>query len=213
MANVSLDEHGRLTGTVNLVFKGIEAMTHRQQGGKTDAEGRKKMMEDELRKILPGDTEVVLLGTPDWDASEAPLIVSFRISGPFAVAAGKRLMVMQHLFQVSEKPQFPSAARSNAICFQAPWQEADEVHITIPAGMEVESLAPDDTVKLGYAVYKVQQKQEAPNKIFSRRDFVMGQGLFTPDQYKEVKGFFDKVKADDNQPALVRVTPIAAITN
>jgi nitrogenase molybdenum-iron protein alpha/beta subunit len=28
---------------------------------KTDAEGRKKMMEDELRKILPGDTEVALL--------------------------------------------------------------------------------------------------------------------------------------------------------
>jgi hypothetical protein len=212
MASVSLDEHGRLSGTVNLAFKGLAAMAHRQEGGKTDPEGRKKMLEDELRRILPGDTEVTLVNAPDWDNGEAPLLASFHISGPFAVAAGKRLMVMQHLFQVSEKPRFPSAGRSNAIYFHVPWQEADEVHITVPAGMEVESLAPDDMVKLEYALYKVQQKQEAPNKIFSRRDFIMGQGLFNPDKYKEVKGFFDKVKADDDQPALVRLSPSVATT-
>ncbi len=155
---------------------------------------------------------ITLVNAPDWDNGEAPLLASFHISGPFAVAAGKRLMVMQHLFQVSEKPRFPSAGRSNAIYFHVPWQEADEVHITVPAGMEVESLAPDDMVKLEYALYKVQQKQEAPNKIFSRRDFIMGQGLFDPDKYKEVKGFFDKVKADDDQPALVRLSPSVATT-
>jgi len=139
-------------------------------------------------------------------------VASFRVSGPFAVAAGKRLMVMQHLFQVSEKPRFPSSGRSNAVYFDVPWQEADEVHITIPAGMELESLAPDDNVNLQYALYRVQQKQEAPNKIFSRRDFIMGQGLFTPDRYKEIKGFFDKVKADDDQPALVKVSASVATT-
>jgi hypothetical protein len=211
MANVSLDEHGMLHGTVTLMFKGLEAMAHRREAGKTDAEGRKKILEDELKRILPGDTEVTLVSTPDWDNSETPLTATFQISGPFAVAAGKRLMVMQHLFQVSEKPRFPSAGRSNAVYFHVPWQEADEVHITIPAGMEVESLAPDDTVKLQYALYRVQQKKEAPNKIFSRRDFIMSQGLFTPDKYQEVKGFFDKVKADDDQPALVRLSPSAAI--
>jgi Domain of Unknown Function with PDB structure (DUF3857)/Transglutaminase-like superfamily len=212
MAIVSLDEHGMVSGTVNIVFKGIAAMGHRQEGGKTDAEGRKKMLEDELRSTLPGDTEVTLVNTPDWDSNETPLMASFHISGPFAVAAGKRLMVMQHLFQISEKPRFPSAGRSNAIYFHVPWQEADEVHITIPAGMEVESLAPNDMVKLDHALYQVQQKQEAPNKIFSRRDFIMGQSLFPADNYKELKGFFDKVKADDDQPALVRVSASVATT-
>jgi hypothetical protein len=79
--------------------------------------------------------------------------------------------------------------------------------------MQVENLAPDDTVKLKYAIYQVQQKQEAPNQIFSRRDFVMAQGVFTPDQYKELKDFFDKVKADDDQPALVRLGQSVATTN
>ena len=211
-ADVSLNEHGIVDGKVSLVFKGIAAMVRRQEAGKTDAEGRKKRLEDELRRMLPGNTEVALVNAPDWDSSETPLLATFHISGPFAVAAGKRLMLMQHLFQVNEKPCFSAVGRSNGIYFHFPWQEVDEVHITIPAGLEVESLAPNDTVKLEYALYQVQQKQEATNKIFSRRDFIMGQGLFTVDKYKEVKAFFDKVKADDDQPALVRLSASAATT-
>jgi hypothetical protein len=211
LARLTLDEHGTASGVVSLMFKGTAAMIHRQRGGTTDAEGRKKLLEDELREILPGNSAITLNNSPEWDNAETPLIAQFEVRFPFAIAAGKRLMISQHVFQTNEKPRFPSADRKDPIYFHVPWQEADEVHITIPAGMEVESLAPDDTVKLDYALYKVQQKQEAPGKIFSRRDFIMGQGIFTTQEYKEIKGFFDKVKADDDQPALVRLSPSVAV--
>jgi hypothetical protein len=212
MANVSLDEHGVINGTVGLLFKGLAAMERRQQGMKTDTEGRKKLMEEELKTILPGNSDVTLTNSPDWSSTEKPLIAEFRITCPFAVAAGKRLMLAQHLFQINEKARFPATTRSNAIYFHYPWEEADDVHIKLPAGIEIESLAPDDMVKLDFALYKAQQKREAPDKIYSRRDFIIGGGLFGPEQYKEVKGFFDKVKADDEQPALVRV-PSSVATN
>jgi hypothetical protein len=212
VANVSLDDHGLLTGMVGLTFKGILAMSRRQEAGKTDAEGRKKMLEDQLREILPGDSEISLVNSPDWDGIETPLFAQFHVSCPFAVPAGKRLMLAQHLFQVSEKPRFSAAQRNNAVYFHFPWQEVDEVHIKIPPGMEIESLAPNDSVKLEYALYQAQQKQEAPDKIFSRRDFIMGAGVFTPEKYKELKGFFDKVKADDDQPALARMSTSVATT-
>jgi hypothetical protein len=211
MARVSLDDHGVVTGTVSLMFKGSAAMNRRQEGGKTDAEGRKKLLEDELRESLPGNSEISLTNSPDWDGVETPLIAQFHISSPFAVTAGKRLMLQQQFFQINEKPRFPSADRKNAIYFHLPWQEADEVHITLPSGTQVESLAPDDTIKLQYAIYKVQYKQEAPDKIFSRRDMIMGEGVFAPNEYKDIKGFFDKVKADDDQPVLVRLSQNVAI--
>jgi hypothetical protein len=195
---------------VALVFKGIEAMERRQQGGRTDDAGRKKLMEDELKGMLPGNSEVHLLNEPQWNDTESPLVAQFRITCPFAVTAGKRLMLAQHFFQMNDKARFPATTRHNAIYFHYPWQEADEVHIQLPAGIEVESLAPNDTVKLGYTVYISQQKQEAPDKIYSRRDFVMGSGIILPDKYKELKDFFDKVKADDDQPALVRATSSVA---
>jgi Transglutaminase-like superfamily. len=210
MANVSLDEHGVLTGTASLAFKGIAAMHHRQEGYKTDAEGRKKLLEDELRSMMAGNTEVTLSNVPDWDNAETPLVAQFHISGVFGATAGKRMMLPQHLFQVNEKARFSVIERNNPIYFHTPWQEADEVHIKIPAGMEIETMAPDDVVKLSYALYQSRQKQESPDRIFSRRDLVMGVGLFSTAEYKEVKGFFDKVKADDDQPTLVRLSSVAA---
>jgi hypothetical protein len=211
LARVSLDEHGMATGTVSLMFKGTSAMLRRQEGGMTDAEGRKKLLEDEVRQSLPGNSEISLSNSPDWDNAEAPLIAQFHVNCPFAVAAGKRLMLQQQFFEINEKPRFSSPERKTAVYFHVPWQEADEVHITIPSGMEVESLAPDDTIKLEYALYKVQHKQEAPDKIFSRRDMIVAQGIFTPAEYTDVKGFFDKVKADDDQPALVRLSQNVAV--
>lgn len=204
MARVSLDERGMVSGTVSLVFKGSPAMHFRQSGAKTDVEGRKKLLEDEVREILPGNSEITVTKSPDWDNPENPLVVQYHVSCPFAVAAGKRLMLQQQLFQVNEKARFTAAERQNAVYFQMPWQEADEVHITIPAGMELESLAPDDSVKTDFAIYKVQHKREAPDTIFVRRDLVMGAAVFGKNEYKQIKEFFEKVKADDDQPALVR---------
>jgi hypothetical protein len=225
MADVSLDEHGVITGTVVLVFKGAPAMHLRQEGGKTDEAGRKKLLEEGLsdsdgrkitsglRDILPGNSEIALTSKPDWDNADSPLIAQFHISCPLAVAAGKRLMLAQHLFQVNEKALFPAPNRTNGVYFYSPWQEADEVHINLPAGMTVDSLAPDDTVKVPYAVYSVSQKQEAPGQIFSRRDFILAQRVFIPNEYKQLKDFFDKVKAGDDQTALVRPGSNVASTN
>jgi hypothetical protein len=205
MAILSLDENGAAHGSIGLVFKGLEAMQKRQQGGKTDVEGRKKLLEDDLREILPGNSDISLTGQPDWDNAEAPFVAQFKVSFPFAVISGKRLLVQQHLFQVSEHNHFSTTKRINPVYFHYPWQEADEVHITVPAGLEIESLPPDDKLQTEYALYQVKQKQEMPNKIFSRRDFIMNGIAIPPDHYTEMKGFFDKVKADDDQPALLKV--------
>jgi Domain of Unknown Function with PDB structure (DUF3857)/Transglutaminase-like superfamily len=213
MARVSLDQHGQLSGMVGLTFMGLQAMTRRQEALKMDDEGRKTMLEDELRSMLPGNSQVTLVNSPDWDGTETPLIAQFHIECPFAIAAGKHLMLMQHLFQVNETERFAAAQRTNAVYFHYPWQEADVVYISIPAGMQIESLAPDDTVRLKYALYQVQQKQDSPTELYSRRDFVMGDMVIVPQDYKELKDFFDKVKADDSQPALVRFSQSATISN
>jgi len=213
MADLSLDADGTAHGKVVLLHKGIAAMETRQEGGKTDSDGRKKILEDQLRSILPGNSEIALTNSPDWDNAESPLVAEFKVSFPFAVVSGKRLLLQQHLFQVDSKNRFPSAKRVNAVYFRYPWQEADEVHITVPAGMAVESLAPDDLVKVGYALYQTRQKQESPGRLFSRRDLIMSEAVILPSQYNDVKAFFDKVKAGDDQPALLKVGANVASSN
>jgi hypothetical protein len=89
----------------------------------------------------------------------------------------------------------------------------DESHILLPTGIEVENLAPDASTRLDYAMYKTQHKQEAPGKLFCRREFVMASEGIPVANYNDVKTFFDTVKADDEQTALLRLVQNVAASH
>ena len=138
------------------------------------------------------------------------LAANFKVNGQLATSAGKRWLLPPHVFEVNEKPKFPSAQRNNPVYFYYPYREIDEVHITLPSGVEVESLPPDDHVNTDFAAYLTTQKIETPGTVFSRRDLVMGGMAFPLNVFKEVKDFYDKVKVGDDQPALLKAPTHAA---
>ena len=211
LARVQLTPDGKAEGTVKVGFYGQEAIERRREGGKTDAEGKKKLLEDEVKRWLPADGDVTLTNTPDWDATEGHLATEFKISCPLAVGAGKRWIVPVHLFQVNEKPRFSASERVNAIYLDYLSREMDEVHVTLPTDLEVESLPPNDDVRLDYALYRTIQKQESGKAVVAIRDLAIGGFAFPPEKYKEIKGFFDKVKAGDDQPIVVKAATHAEL--
>jgi transglutaminase-like putative cysteine protease len=211
LGRLQMTADGKAEGTVKVGFYGLEAMSRRQLGGKTDAEGRKKLLEDEVKDWLPADSEVTLTNTPDWNATEGHLATEFKISCPLAVGAGKRWIVPAHLFQVNEKPRFSSSDRVNAVYFDYLTRELDEIHITLPPDLEVESLPPNEKVLLDFALYATTQKQESANTVLARRDLAMGGMSFPLPVYKELKGFFDKVKSGDDQPVVAKAAAHAEL--
>ncbi len=210
-ARVKMTSEGRAEGIVKIGYYGQEAMERRRDGGKTDEEGRKKLLEDELRSWLPGDTDVKLTNTPKWDVTEGPLAAEFTISSPLAVGAGKRWMIPAHLFQVNEKPRFSASNRMNAIYFDYLVREIDEVHMTMPAELELESVPPNDDVRTEYAIYRTTQKLEPGNSLVAVRDLAIGGLAYPAQQYKDVKSFFDRVKAGDEQPVVAKAAAHAEL--
>jgi len=211
-ANLLLTSDGSARGKVMLTFMGLEGMKRRQQGGLTDDIGRKKLLEDELRGMLPANSDISLSKPPDWTNSALPLSAEFNISLPLAANAGKRLLLTQHVFQVNSAAKFVEAQRLYPVYFDYPWREVDETHIALPAGMEVENPAPDSASRLEYATYKSQHKLEAAGKVYARREFVMASEGIPAANYNEVKTFFNNVKAGDDQTALMRMTQNVAAT-
>jgi hypothetical protein len=211
LARIQMTPEGKAEGTIKIGFYGLEAMERRQEGGKTDAEGRKKLLEDEVKRWLPADSEVTLTNMPDWDVTEGHLATEFKISCPLAVGAGKRWIVPVHLFQINEKPRFSSSERVNPIYFDYLSRELDEIHVTMPTELEVESLPPNDNVRLDYALYTTVQKQDAGNTVVARRDLAMAGMAFPKTEYQGLKGFFDKVKAGDDQPVVAKAAAHAEL--
>jgi hypothetical protein len=77
--------------------------------------------------------------------------------------------------------------------------------------LEVESLPPSDAVKLDYALFKSSQKQESANSIVVRRDLVMAGVAFPVTVYPELKAFYDKVRAGDDQQVVVKASAHAEL--
>jgi len=206
VARIKLTEDGKYEGTVTVGFGGLEALNRRSAAGLTDAEDRKKSLEDDVKQWLPGGSEISLTKIPRWDDTESMVAAEFKVSGPLATSAGKRWLLPAHFFQVNEVAKFPSTQRTNPIYFYYPYREIDEVRIALPATMEMESLPQDDNIKRDYAIYKTTNKMESPNVIFSRRDLMMGGMAFPATEYAGVKEFYDKVKTGDDQPAMVKAS-------
>ena len=195
---------GQAEGALGVAYYGLEAMERRREGGKTDAEGRKKLLEDEVKSWLPSNSEVSLTASPAWDTTSESMTVQFQIKTPMVIGAGKRLLLPLHPFEFNSRARFSASQRTNPIYFYYPSREIDEMHITLPPGLEVENLPTDDGQKLAYAIYKSEQKPEGPNGIFAKRDLIMGGLAFPQTMYGEVKGFYDRVKASDDQQAILK---------
>ncbi len=206
VAQLQLTEKGTMEGTLAVGFSGQEAMARRQEGASMDADGRKKLLQDEVRTWLPSGSDVTLTNAPDWDKTEGMLVAKFKITGPLATNNGQQWDIPMHVFEADEKPLFPSAQRTNSVYFDYASRQVDEVHIVLPPGARVEKLPPNAQAKTNYAIYTTEQKREGANGIICIRDLAINSVLFSPSEYKELKDFYDKVAVGDREPAALKGT-------
>jgi hypothetical protein len=204
VARLQITDKGTMEGTLAVGFSGQEAMVRRQNGFGANADGRKKLLEDEIRTWLPHGTDVVLTNAPDWDATEGMLVAKFKIAGPLAAASGQKWALPLHVFEANEKPLFPSEQRISSIYFDYASRQIDDVRVVLPPNFEVEALSPDVHEKTGYAIYATTQKREGANAISLSRDMAVNSVLFGPSEYKELKDFYDKVAAADATPVVIK---------
>lgn len=209
VAKLKLAENGTVEGLLGVGFFGLEGMIRRQAAGKTDAEGRKKALEDEVKGWLPGGSEVTLTQDPPWNETETPFVVQFKISAPVAVNAGKRAVLATHIFQMSDKPMFSAGQRVNPVYLYYPSRQVDDIRIALPPGWSVDSLPPPRAIKMEYAIYNAEDKLDGTT-IASVRDLAMAGMAFPINEYAGVKGFYEQVKAGDDSQVILKETARAA---
>lgn len=209
VARLRMDDHGQVEGSLAAGFFGQEALQRRLEGLQTDDVGRTKILEDEARSWFSADAQISVTKGPDWNAVDAPLIVEYKVSSPMLISAGKRLLMPSNIFDFNHPVMFAHADRVHPVYFEFPSRQIDDVRITLPDNLQVESLPASETVKLDYAIYKADRTQDK-NVIISSRDLAIASFAITLSDYKSLKGFYDKVKEfDDQQVLLKRVSNVA----
>ena len=203
--NAWLAENGTLTGDITVQFQGMEALERRLGARGTDDAGKKLDLENELKQWLPAGAEVKLIDVKGWEESETPLVATFSLEVPvYASSAGKRLLVPAYLFQVRQKDAFNHPERKYPFYFSYAFAEVDVVSIKIPDGFSLEGVPPQQAARVSYATYQNTSQLDA-GKLITQRALLFN-GIYLPvEKFSELKDFFGKVKAGDDQQVVLRV--------
>ena len=108
VASLDMDAQGQVSGKIDLIFTGDEALIWRQSALKGDEEsvrdGLRKMLEDRLPKSL----DVTVGSVQNLEDYEQPLKVSYGVKGDLGIVTGKRLIVPADIFESGSAATFPA---------------------------------------------------------------------------------------------------------
>jgi hypothetical protein len=203
-ADLHLTEEGSLEGKVTVTYSGLEAVEIRNDGDDQDDPARRKILEDDVRQILPVGAEVNLVNKPDWDGSSPAMVGEFtiRVQG-WATNAGRRELLPMGLFSGGEKHVFEHANRTYALYFQHAYTKTDDVTIALPEGWKIGNLPPpiDENQKLiGYA----SKAEDVRGIIHISRSLRLDLFGVPVSYYTALRNFFQFVRSNDERQIILQ---------
>lgn len=213
VADLTMDEHGEVTGIVKLTFKGSPALTWRKRSLEGDTTSFNHELQTDLERLLPGGVEVKVGTIQNLDAYEEPLVVNYTIKGPIGAPTGKRLFLPADIFVSNQKATFPHEKREIAVNFDYPAMTLDAMRIKLPPSMKIESVPAKDQQQFQkYALYTFDP-QPAANSVTVRRNFTIGEFLFLPKEYPELRAFYNKFETKDQENIILTAAPAAPVVS
>ena len=196
-ADLTLSETGDLEGKLKVTFTGLEAMQRRVEERNEDEASRKKLLEDQAKEYIPAASDAELTNQPDWSSSSTPLVAEFKLRIPGWVSgAGRRALLSVGLFSATEKRVFENEERVHPIYFEFPFQQEDDVAISLPAGWQVSSLPPAMNQDGRVVLYSLKAENEKGIVRLTRKlnvDLL----LLDPKYYAALRNFFQVVRTGD----------------
>ena len=199
----TLSSEGSLKGDIILEFKGNQALEHRLAALETDDAGRRAGLEEELQQWLPRGSAVQLQGVQGWDSGEEPLLAFFRVEIPnFASVTEKRILAPANVFQSVREDAFAETQRQYPVYFPYTFEELDSVTLEVPHGYTISAVPKGQDVKLASARF-VTSRSAQGNQLIQTRALVVNSIYFQPEKYPELREFFGKLHAADEEQTVL----------
>jgi Domain of Unknown Function with PDB structure (DUF3857)/Transglutaminase-like superfamily len=209
-ANLELGDDGNVKGTVRVTMSGAEALRWRQIALRTDEQEAEKGFENELRQGIAGGLQVKVnhfLGLTDPGSA---LMAVIDVSGNVGTATGKRVFVPGALLEANTSPIFATEKRESPVDLRYPYAVQDQITVTLAPGLKVQSLPPAADIPLAQFAEARLKFSMAGSTYSVDRVVVLGQPLFKVQEYAQLREFFQKANAQDQQQVVLERSPVAA---
>jgi len=204
IADLTMDEHGEASGTITMTYRGAPALHWRQRFLRGDDTSLKHDLQTSMEGLLPGGMDVKVNSIKMLEEYEQPLVVDFDVKGQIASSTGKRLLVPGDIFLANAKPTFPHEKRELPVYFDYTSTVLDAMRIKFPATLGLESApAAEDLPYHKTAMYAIKSDTTATS-ITVHRTFLLGEIMFPPTEFPELRAFYNKLEAKDQEPVVLK---------
>ena len=209
IADLTLGEHGELTGQVRMTMSGAQALHWRQQALRVDEETLKHDFEQSIRDEFPSGVEATMDHFIGLTQPENMLMVVLKVTGTLGTSTGRRLLLPAAFFTSPAGALFPQATRQTPVDLRYPVTRQDQVTLKLPPGTKMESLPKDNDIHYAkYALYAARYNEKAGVYTFTRT-FMLGEALYLPTEYADLRAFYQKMGTQDDEQAVLAVSPAA----
>jgi hypothetical protein len=203
VADLTMDEHGEVSGIVKMTYVGSPALQWRQRALIGDDESLKRELRTHVEGLMPASADIKVTSIDKLEDYDQPLVVNFQFKGAIGSATGKRLLVPADLFEANTKPTFPHEKRGIPVYFSYALINQDVVRIKFPPNFSVESLPTSDKISFQkFALYSLNS-EATPNSFTIRRDYFLGEIYYKTEEYPELRGFYSKMENKDQETVIL----------
>ena len=193
-ANVTLDDSGNITATINISTTGYQYNLHEPLVRKTKRD--KDLYYKEYWDYLNNLT--VQSFTIDNDKQNVELNESIDLSVKnYASKSGKRLILQPNMFNRVKvlPPRYTN--RQLDFKFQRAFKDIDEFVITIPNNVSIEAISNPVDINTKFGSYKSKIEKSENNTIIYKREYIMNKGNYDKEDYDDFRAFRKQVTKSD----------------
>lgn len=231
-AELLLSADGSLRGRMQADFFGQEALELRILARKMGEEERTKLLTERLQGWLPTGSRIESPAAEGWDTDEGPVQARFEVLIPARRDAADDAKVALTPTVAGQANPFQNPEPVREVDFPYPYQERDEVKITLPPGMHLEPVptlrqarlrvtgeiasAPENggpaglrrrqtgtVVPAAYQNFRVEEK----DCITVSRSLDVLLTEVSASDYAKLRAFFEQVQQWDTESAVLRAEP------
>jgi Domain of Unknown Function with PDB structure (DUF3857)/Transglutaminase-like superfamily len=212
IADLSIDEHGAVSGTIKLTFMGDPALSWRQQSLTGDTTSLENDLRLSMQQTLPSGMEVKVTSIDKLADYEQPLIVHLAVNGTLGSFTGKRIFLPGDVFEANSKASFPHEKRDVPVYFSYPYVMQDAVRVKFPSGFNIESVPSAEKIPFQtFAVYNLSTASTT-NSVTVQRDYSLGEIIFMAKEYPSLRTFYSKMETKDQESVVLTTAPVSAKT-
>jgi hypothetical protein len=208
VANLTLDNQGTITGTLTLSMTGQEALYWRQLAFNVDQDELKKKFAKWIEALLPDGVEVNFGQFTALDEPDQNLTATLSVSGTLGAMTSKRMMLPLAFFETrGHHPFVDQEKRQEIVDMHYSEQVNDKVVYHLPDGLNLEGAPPDAKIAWeGHSGF-IAKVVTGPKQLVATRSLTRAFTFVPADGYKNLRDFYQKVAASDQQQIVLSRTP------